>query len=140
MILADKIIMLRKKNGLTQEEFAEKMNVSRQAISKWESGQSIPDLDKILKISTLFGMTTDYLLKDEIVCEENTNNLSEKKQEREHIASAVFVTYFGIIALIYFIWSFISKDWHTTLLIFIAGGIFVPLISALCNKYVNKYE
>ena len=66
MILADKIIKLRKKNGLTQEELADKMNVSRQAVSKWEGAQTIPDLEKILQLSAFFGVTTDYLLKDEI--------------------------------------------------------------------------
>lgn len=66
MILADKIINLRKKCAWSQEELAEKMNVSRQSISKWESGQSVPDLDKILKLCQLFGVSTDYLLKDEI--------------------------------------------------------------------------
>ena len=74
MILADKIIRLRKKNGWSQEELADKMNVSRQAVSKWESAQSIPDLDKILQLGTLFGVTTDYLLKDEIEDEELTND------------------------------------------------------------------
>ena len=64
MILADKIIRLRKKNGWSQEELAEKMQVSRQAVSKWEGAQTIPDLEKILMLSRLFGVTTDYLLKD----------------------------------------------------------------------------
>lgn len=65
MILADKIIDLRKKSGLSQEELAEKMGVSRQSVSKWESAQSIPDLNKILVLSEIFGVSTDYLLKDE---------------------------------------------------------------------------
>lgn len=76
MILADKIIRLRKKNGWSQEELADKMNVSRQAVSKWESTQSIPDLEKILQLSVLFGVTTDYLLKDEIEVEEFTDEAS----------------------------------------------------------------
>lgn len=66
MILANKIINLRKKCAWSQEELAEKMNVSRQSISKWESGQSVPDLDKILKLCQLFGVSTDYLLKEEM--------------------------------------------------------------------------
>ena len=70
MILADKIIKLRKKNGWSQEELAEKMNVSRQAVSKWESAQAMPDLERILQLSALFGVTTDFLLKDEIEVEE----------------------------------------------------------------------
>lgn len=66
MILAEKIMMLRKKNGWSQEELAMKLNISRQSISKWESMNSVPDLDKILKLSQIFGVSTDYLLKDEI--------------------------------------------------------------------------
>lgn len=70
MILADKIINLRKKNGWSQEELAEKLGVTRQSISKYEGAQSIPDLDKILKLSEIFGVTTDYLIKDELEEEE----------------------------------------------------------------------
>ena len=77
MILADKIITLRKKNGWSQEELAEKVGVSRQAISKWESAQSVPDLDKILRMSEIFGVTTDFLLKDELETEEYTGSTTE---------------------------------------------------------------
>ncbi len=66
MILADKIINERKKNGWSQEELAEKLGVSRQSVSKWEGAQAIPDLQKILKLSELFGVSTDFLLKDDI--------------------------------------------------------------------------
>ena len=66
MILADKIITLRKKRGWSQEQLAEQLNVSRQSVSKWESAMSVPDMDKIVKMSNLFGVSTDYLLKDEI--------------------------------------------------------------------------
>ncbi len=77
MILADKIVRLRKKNGWSQEELADKMNVSRQAVSKWESAQTMPDLEKILQLSTLFGVTTDYLLRAEMEDEEFTDNPSD---------------------------------------------------------------
>lgn len=66
MILADKIAQLRRQKGWSQEELAHQLDVSRQAVSKWEGGASIPDLDKILKLSQLFNVTTDYLLKDEL--------------------------------------------------------------------------
>lgn len=66
MILADKIITLRKKNGWSQEELAEKLNVTRQSVSKWEGAQSVPDLNKILLMSRIFEVSTDYLLKDEL--------------------------------------------------------------------------
>ena len=66
MIFADKLMDLRKKNGWSQEELAEKLNVSRQAVSKWESAQSVPDMNRIIQLSELFGVSTDYLLKDEM--------------------------------------------------------------------------
>ena len=66
MILAEKITMLRKKNGWSQEDLAMKLDISRQSVSKWESTASIPDLDKLIKLSEIFGVSTDYLLKDEI--------------------------------------------------------------------------
>lgn len=70
MILADKIIELRKKNGWSQEELAEKMDVSRQSISKWEGAQSVPDMNRILRLSEIFGVSTDFLLKDEMEFEQ----------------------------------------------------------------------
>ena len=66
MILADKIIEERKKNGWTQEDLAQKLGVSRQSVSKWESAGAVPDLKKIIQLADLFGVRTDYLLKDEI--------------------------------------------------------------------------
>ena len=65
MIFADKLITLRKKAGWSQEELAEQLGVTRQSVSKWEGAQSVPDIDKILQMSRLFGVTTDYLLKDD---------------------------------------------------------------------------
>lgn len=77
MNLADKLIQLRKKNGWSQEELAEQMNVTRQSVSKWESGQAAPDLEKILKLSQLFGVSTDYLLKEELSESGNINTARE---------------------------------------------------------------
>lgn len=66
MILADKIINERKKNGWSQEDLAQMLNVSRQSVSKWESAQAIPDLNRIIQMASIFNVSTDYLLKDEI--------------------------------------------------------------------------
>lgn len=65
MTLAEKITMLRKKNGWSQEELAMKLDISRQSVSKWESTVSVPDLDKIIRLSEIFGVSTDFLLKEE---------------------------------------------------------------------------
>lgn len=66
MILADKIVSLRKKAGWSQEDLAEKLGVTRQSVSKWEGAQSVPDMDKVVMMSRLFGVSTDFLLKDEL--------------------------------------------------------------------------
>lgn len=80
MKLADKIIKLRKQFGWSQEELAEKLNVSRQSVSKWEGALSIPDLNKIIKLGEIFGVSTDYLLKDEI----EEAGITDEGQDEKH--------------------------------------------------------
>ena len=82
MIFADKLIALRKKEGWSQEELAQQLNVSRQSVSKWEGAQSVPDLDKIVQLSRIFGVSTDYLLKDELEEQEPAPSLPEQPQRR----------------------------------------------------------
>ena len=65
MILADKIIRLRQNTGWSQEELADRMHVSRQAVSRWELGVTLPDAPNLLKLSDLFGLSVDYLLRDD---------------------------------------------------------------------------
>lgn len=77
MIFADKLIQLRKKAGWSQEELAEQMNVTRQSVSKWEGAQAIPNLEKIVYLSKLFGVSTDYLLKDELEDTEGSISFDE---------------------------------------------------------------
>ena len=64
MALPEKLYTLRKKSGLSQEQLAEALNVSRHAISKWEGGSAMPESDKLLALSNYFGVSLDYLLKD----------------------------------------------------------------------------
>ncbi len=118
MILADKIIAERKKNGWSQEELAEKIGVTRQAVSKWEGAQTVPDLQKLLLLSNVFGVPTDYLLKDELEAPDYTNEPEEtntyrkvtfeeavyflkvKKETTPKIASAVLLCIFSPVSLI----------------------------------------
>ena len=65
MALSEKLYALRKERGLSQEQLAEGLKVSRQAISKWESSQSLPESDKLLALSEYFGVSLDYLLKED---------------------------------------------------------------------------
>lgn len=73
MIFADKLVQLRKKSGWSQEELAAQMGVSRQSVSKWESAQSIPDLERIVRLSKLFGVSVDFLIKDELEPEDEAS-------------------------------------------------------------------
>lgn len=144
MILADKIIIHRKKNGWSQEELAEKVNVSRQSVSKWEGAQSIPDLEKIIALSKAFGVTTDYLLKDELEEEEFTKDdptpakvrrvsleeanryLSLRNEAAPRIALAVFLCIISPIALI--LLSGISESKIFPLNEDLAGGLGVVML------------
>ncbi len=119
MILADKIIEERKKNGWSQEELAEKLGVTRQSVSKWEGAQSTPDLNRLLDMSRLFGVSTDYLLKDEIekpaTCEGDEESadtplrvvsleeaqrfLRLKRENAAQIALGVFLCILGVALL-----------------------------------------
>lgn len=84
MLLAEKITELRKKQGWSQEELAQKLDISRQSVSKWESGGAMPDLDKIIKLSSIFGVSTDYLLKGEEETFHDTDNNIYEDTECEH--------------------------------------------------------
>ncbi len=85
MVLAEKITVLRKKNGLSQEDLADKLGVSRQSVSKWESEQSTPELDKIIVMSKIFGVSTDVLLKDELAIDDNADVFIQLPQQTHSV-------------------------------------------------------
>ena len=130
MILADKIIKLRKSNGWSQEALAEKMNVSRQSVSKWESAQSIPDLEKIILLGEIFGVTTDYLLKDEIESRDINQTREGEMANREYYMR-IFRTYisfaplFGFVIGIYNIFQERNKFHNRKILVLSALGSIV---------------
>ncbi len=112
MIIADKILQLRKKHNLSQEELAEKLDVSRQSVSKWESANSIPDVSKIIAMSKIFGVATDYLLIDELEIEELSpseekiyDNVITLELAKEILAKATVFSKKISIAVIFFILS-----------------------------------
>lgn len=117
MILADKIINLRKKNGWSQEELAEKVGVTRQSVSKWEGAQAAPDLDKILQLGKVFGVSTDYLLKDEIEAPEFTGDEDAEAPAQHRVSLAEASEFLSVKA-------FTAK--------LIAFGIYLCILSPLC--------
>ena len=83
MKLHDKLLKLRKEKGMTQEELAEKLNVSRQAISRWEMGTALPDTENVLQLSKLYGVSTDYLLHDDYESDKDLPIVKREKKETE---------------------------------------------------------
>lgn len=107
MTFAEKLQKLRKQNGLSQEQLAEKLNVSRQAVSKWESEQSIPDLEKVILMSDYFGVTTDYILKG---IEPTENNDTKAGGKFSNKVKATVCMSFGLIVnfVIYIVSRFVE--------------------------------
>lgn len=168
MKLADKIIKLRKQFGWSQEELAEQMKVSRQSVSKWESAASIPDMNKIIRLSEIFSVATDYLLKDEIeavsTTEEDHNLLIPKLSLQEAndyidakgkiasiISKAVLFFIFSVIPLFTFL--AISKSGNqvitaniasalglVSLFLMIAIGVILIIASTKYQKNFEKIE
>lgn len=117
MDFSEKLLTLRKANDLTQEQLAEKLDVSRQSISKWESGQATPELEKIVAMSTVFNVTTDYLLKSSEIddlsvktemLERQQQMMLGREQKQRQVFScimysiAVYLVFFAVCFVEYF--------------------------------------
>ena len=120
MILAEKITNLRKQMNLSQEQLAEKLNVSRQSVSKWESAQSMPDTGKIIQLAEIFGVTTDYLLREDLdevevslfpsdesllrhVSMEEANEFLEKNEQKASaVSTAVALFVLSVVPILFF--------------------------------------
>lgn len=96
MLTSEKLSFLRKKEGWSQGELADKLNISRQSVSKWELNESLPDAENIVKISNLFNVSTDYLLKDN---SELSFSESEQPIKKYYIKKWWFLIFVGIITL-----------------------------------------
>lgn len=110
MALSEKLYTLRKKSGLSQEQLAEQLGVSRQAISKWESGQSIPESDKLVVISNYFKVSLDYLLKEDdeqqVISEVSQSDNSLQTSDKTRWLLGIISCIGGIVCLI--IWGLLS--------------------------------
>ena len=137
MNIADRILYLRKSKGISQEELADKVGVSRQAVSKWESEQSMPDVEKIIIMSDYFNVTTDYILKGiEVV--ENKEEIGEwyEKQTMSSIYGSMIIQVVGVFE--YFLAKVISKEnssfyvkWLNTIII-----AFIPI--SMITSYISE--
>ena len=137
MIFADKLITLRKKAGWSQEELAEKLNVTRQSVSKWEGAQSVPDIDKILQLSCLFGVTTDYLLKDELAEPEHTEVDTSPLPRRKALTAA-----YWLVVVAIFLWYTFGPDGNGqpqySWFIWAIGGVVYAALVIAVKAFMKK--
>lgn len=150
MDFSEKLLTLRKANELTQEQLAEKLDVSRQSVSKWESGQASPELEKIIAMSVIFDVTTDYLLKSSEIDDLSVKTEMLEKQQQMMIvreqrqkqifgcilyALAVYLVFFAV----YFIGHFHFWEWVANPSVFFAGFLIATaIVIFICAKKLGK--
>lgn len=146
MDFAEKLLTLRKANNLTQEQLAEKLDVSRQSVSKWESGQSIPELDKIVALSAIFNVTTDCILKSsEIdglsmkteILEKQQQMILVQEQKKQQIFRNILysLAVYMVFSALYFIGHFYFEIWNPSVIFsgfLIATAIVIFIFTKKC--------
>ncbi len=150
MNFSEKLLTLRKANDLTQEQLAEKLDVSRQSVSKWESGQAVPELEKIVALSAIFNVTTDYLLKSSEIddlsvktemLEKQQNIMLIREQKQQQIFGCVMysIAIYLVFFAIYFIGHFHFWEWVANPSVFFAGFLIATaLVIFVCVKKLSK--
>lgn len=117
MMLPSKLRGLRKKNGLSQKELAEKLMTTQAKVASWENGDSVPDISYIAKLTVLYDVSADYLLKDgkqegqTIMDRQNTKRLGR-----------INSIYWTIVIAVYLLASIATGRWSTSWVLFILGG------------------
>lgn len=152
MDFSEKLLTLRKANNLTQEHLAEKLDVSRQSVSKWESGQATLELDKIVALSAIFDVTTDYLLKsseiDDLsvktdILEKQQQQMLVREQKQRQISGCILyaIAIYLIFFAAYFIGHFHFWEWVANPSVFFAGFmIATAIVVVICVKTLGKKE
>lgn len=152
MNFSEKLLTLRKANELTQEQLAEKLDVSRQSISKWESGQATPELDKIVALSAIFNVITDYLLKSSEIDDLSVKTemlekqqqlmfVREKKQKRIFWCVMYSLAVYLIFFAAYFIGHFHFWEWVANPSVMFAGFLIATaIVIFVCAKKFSKEE
>lgn len=150
MDFSEKLLTLRKANNLTQEQLAEKLDTSRQSVSKWESGQATPELDKIMALSAIFDVTTDYLLKsseiDDLsvktgILEKQQQQMLVREQKQRQIAGCILyaIAVYLIFFAAYFIGHFHFWEWVANPPVFFAGFLIATaIVIVICIKTLGK--
>lgn len=161
MTLAEKIYELRKNNKLSQEQLAEKIGVSRQSISKWESGETSPELERVVALSQVFNVTTDYLLKSKDIDELTIRTEHLEKEQNEfrekmilnqikniRIWSSLFIYVIAFVVFLYLQFPFpylfpdadiIMRLMELITILLIATAIVIQINLRISRKYLNEF-
>ncbi len=137
MKLSDKLIGLRKSAGMSQEELAEKLNVSRQAVSRWEMGTAMPDAANILQLSKLFHVTTDYLLNEEYESDADLPQVRAVKADGVHQGMILLVTLEVMSLILQFTAAVLLQSTFFTVLSFLP---FVAAVGGFEYAYQKKAD
>ncbi len=135
MTFGEKLFSLRKSQKLSQEELSEKLGVSRQAVSRWESGETMPDSPNLLQISNLFGVSADFLLRDEI-----EEAIPKQKAENKRKNPLFIIYIFGLLAMSALLYIIALSDMD--IVYWAAGTVFLlaGIISAVIYFKNPKIE
>lgn len=141
MSFSENLQYLRKKQNLTQEQFAEQMEVSRQAVSKWESGQSYPEMEKLLQICEQFGCSMDSLIKGDVTeaaKEDSTGYNRHMNRYSIMVSSAVALIIFSV-AIIASLDGIVSEA-VTSIILFVLIGIavYILIIAGISHQYYRR--
>ena len=141
--IANRLVQLRKENGLSQEALAAKLGISRQAISKWERAEASPDTDNLMALAELYGMSLDALLntandqyvldRGEQEADKDEKKVKKEKTELQKKAIKMFKFPFPLfVVLIFLAFGFAANLWHPAWLVFLLIPIYYHLAGALC--------
>ena len=138
MDISEKILQLRKASNMTQEQLAERVSVSRQSVSKWEGGQAVPELDKLLELSKVFNVTTDYLLRpselDELSKQQELIEQAERANKKKRNILSCAAVYTAALAAAILL-HLISWEWDFLWNVFPGVTLYIVIFlaaSALC--------
>ena len=144
MTLGEKIQALRKQQGMSQEQLADTLNISRQAVSKWETNESQPDIERLIEISNLFNVSTDYLIKDGSIStttvvapiKKNRGETVFRTSRISFLVSAIYSAATIIFLILGFGWGL----WHPGWIIFFIPPVVVRLLAQFMAKSAEDYQ
>ena len=136
--IANRLYEMRKKNNLSQEELAEKIGVSRQAVSKWERAEASPDTDNLILLAKLYSISMDELLSTEEPVEpaaRPTENIREDFNDNEETHNRwLLFPYPLVVTIIYLILGFSFNLWHPAWILFITIPVFYSFVGGGCHR------